>query len=121
MFRHRNPGCCGARYCQPGGALLENLVVAELFKASRHRGEEPAMYFWRTAAGLEVDLIIETQAGPVPIEIKASSTARPEMAKVVYERRAWIETLFGSCKSCGLGLARTHLTIPEQICIGKER
>lgn len=33
----------------------------------------------------------------------------------VYERRFWIETLFGSCKSRGFGLARTHLTIPEQI------
>lgn len=64
-----------------GGALMENLVVAELFKTSLHRGDEPAMYFWRTAAGSEVDLIIETQAGLVPIEVKASSTARPEMAK----------------------------------------
>jgi len=64
-----------------GSALMENLVVAELFKTSLHRGDEPAMYFWRTAAGSEVDLIIETQAGLVPIEIKASSTARPEMAK----------------------------------------
>jgi len=34
---------------------------------------------------------------------------------VVYEQRFWIETLFGSCKSRGFGLARTHLTIPEQI------
>ena len=34
---------------------------------------------------------------------------------LVYARRFWIETLFGSCKSRGFGLARTHLTIPEQI------
>ncbi len=66
-----------------GGALMENLVVAELFKISLHRGDEPAMYFWRTAAGSEVDLIIETQVGLVPIEIKASSTARPDMAKEI--------------------------------------
>ncbi len=66
-----------------GGALMENLVVAELFKISLHRGDEPAMYFWRTAAGSEVDLIIETQGGLVPIEIKASSTARPDMAKEI--------------------------------------
>ncbi len=39
------------------------------------------MYFWRTTAGSQVDLIIETQAGLVPIEVKASSTARPEMAR----------------------------------------
>ena len=34
-----------------GGALMENLVVAELFKTSLHRGEEPSDDFWRTAAG----------------------------------------------------------------------
>jgi predicted AAA+ superfamily ATPase len=66
-----------------GGALLENLVVAELFKTGLHRGEEPAMYFWRTAAGTEVDLVIENQAGLIPIEIKASATARPEMALAI--------------------------------------
>jgi predicted AAA+ superfamily ATPase len=64
-----------------GGALLENLVVAELFKTSLHRGEEPPFYFWRTAAGSEVDLVIESQAGLIPIEIKASATARPDMAR----------------------------------------
>jgi hypothetical protein len=63
-----------------GGALLENLVVAELYKTYLHRGQEPAMYFWRTAAGAEVDVIIETPGGLVPVEIKASATARPAMA-----------------------------------------
>ena len=58
-----------------GGALLENLVVAELFKTSLHRGEEPAIYFWRTAAGSEVDLVIESQSGLIPVEIKSSATA----------------------------------------------
>jgi len=67
-----------------GGALMENLVVSELYKSSLHRGDEPALYFWRTAAGAEVDLIAETEAGLIPIEVKASGTARPEMAKEVH-------------------------------------
>ena len=66
-----------------GGALIENLVVAELFKTSLHRGEEPALYFWRTAAGVEVDLVVETQAGLIPIEIKAAATVRPDMAREI--------------------------------------
>ena len=33
----------------------------------------------------------------------------------VYQLRPWIETLFGNQKSRGFNLARTHLTIPEQI------
>ena len=64
-----------------GGAIFENLVVAELFKTSLHRGEEPSFYFWRTASGSEVDLVVESQSGLVPIEIKLSATPRPEMAQ----------------------------------------
>lgn len=44
-----------------------------------------------------------------------SNLSGEQQPHLVYERRFWIETLFGSCKSRGFGLARTHLTIPEQI------
>jgi predicted AAA+ superfamily ATPase len=64
-----------------GGAIFENLVVADLFKIAVHRGEDPGLYYWRTAAGAEVDLVIETQSGLIPIEIKQSATPRPEMAQ----------------------------------------
>lgn len=65
------------------GALMENLVVAELFKTSLHRGEEPTLYFWRTAAGSEVDVVIERQSRLIPIEVKASATPRPDMARAI--------------------------------------
>ena len=64
-----------------GGAIFENLVVSDLFKTYLHRGEEPALYYWRTAAGSEVDVVVETQSGLIPIEIKKSETPHPEMAK----------------------------------------
>jgi hypothetical protein len=70
-----------------GGPIFENLVVAELYKTFLHRGEEPAMFFWRTAAGDEVDLVLETQAGVIPIEIKASATPRAEMAASIAKLR----------------------------------
>ena len=66
-----------------GGALFENLVISDLYKTYLHRGEEPALYYWRTVAGSEVDLVIDTQAGLIPIEIKSSETPRPEMAKEI--------------------------------------
>ena len=66
-----------------GGALFENLVVSDLYKSYLHRGEEPELYYWRTAAGSEVDLVIDTQTGLIPIEIKLSETPRPEMAKEI--------------------------------------
>jgi hypothetical protein len=70
-----------------GGAIFENLVVAELFKTTLHRGEEPSFYFWRTASGSEVDVIVEHQAGLVPIECKSSATPRPEMAREIIRFR----------------------------------
>jgi len=64
-----------------GGAIFENLVVSDLYKIYLHRGEETPLYFWRTAAGAEVDLVIDSQNALIPLEIKLSETARPEMAK----------------------------------------
>lgn len=66
-----------------GGALFENLVISDLYKTYLHRGEEPALYYWRTVAGSEVDVVIDTQSGLIPIEIKLSETPRPEMAKEI--------------------------------------
>jgi predicted AAA+ superfamily ATPase len=66
-----------------GGAIFENLVVAELYKTLTHRGDEPAMYFWRTAAGSEVDVILDLQGKLIPIEIKLSATPRPEMCTAI--------------------------------------
>ncbi len=63
-----------------GGAIFENLVVAELFKTFLHRGEEPPIHFWRTAAGSEVDLVVERSTELIPIEIKLSATPSPRMA-----------------------------------------
>lgn len=65
------------------GALFETLVVTELWKAALHRGEEPGLYFWRTAAGEEVDLVVEHRPKLIPIEIKASATAHPGMAAAI--------------------------------------
>jgi uncharacterized protein len=71
-----------------GGALLENMVVADILKIFTHRGEEPALYYWRTSHGAEVDALIETQSGLIPIEIKQSATPRPEMAKAIVSFKA---------------------------------
>lgn len=66
-----------------GGAIFENLVVAEVYKTTLNQGEEPSFYFWRTASGSEVDLVVESQSKLIPIEIKLSATPRPEMAREI--------------------------------------
>jgi predicted AAA+ superfamily ATPase len=64
-----------------GGGILESAVLSEIVKAFVHRGEEPQVYFWRTSYGAEVDIIVEVAGKLVPIEVKLTSTPRPDMAK----------------------------------------
>ena len=71
-----------------GGAIFENMVVADMLKIFLHRGEEPAMYYWRTSHGSEVDLVIESQSGLIPLEIKQTETPRPELAKGIVSFKA---------------------------------
>ncbi len=63
-----------------GGAIFETAVLMEVVKTLADRGEEPRVYFWRTSAGVEVDLLVETGGKLIPIEVKLSSTPLPAMA-----------------------------------------
>jgi predicted AAA+ superfamily ATPase len=57
------------------GGVLENFVLMELRKQSAWSEIQPEFYYWRTAAGQEVDIVLEDSAGRlVGIEIKASAT-----------------------------------------------
>jgi predicted AAA+ superfamily ATPase len=67
------------------GAIMETAVVAELTKAYLHAGDEPRLTFWRTARGSEVDILVEDQLRLYPVEVKASATPRPEMARGIAE------------------------------------
>ncbi len=63
-----------------GGAIFETAAVSEVVKTLAHRGPSNPVYFWRRTAGTEVDLLVDTGAGLVPIEVKLSATPRPAMA-----------------------------------------
>ena len=57
------------------GGALENFVLMELRKQSAWSENQPEFFFWRTAAGQEVDIVLEDSAGRmVGIEIKAGAT-----------------------------------------------
>ncbi|MGD0310034.1 MAG: ATP-binding protein [Acidobacteriota bacterium] len=62
------------------GALFETAVMTDTVKTLVNRGEEPRVWFWRTSAGREVDMVVESDAGLIPVEIKLSATPRPGMA-----------------------------------------
>ena len=63
-----------------GGTIFETAVLSEITRTLTHRGIDPRLYFWRTSAGAEVDIVVETGTKLVPIEVKLSSTPRPAMA-----------------------------------------
>ena len=66
-----------------GGAIMETAVLSEIVRTVTHRGEAPRVCFWRTRAGTEVDFVVETAAGVVPLEVKLSATPRPAMASAI--------------------------------------
>ena len=57
------------------GGLLESFVVAELHKQRAWSETRPALYHFRTHAGLEVDVVMERADGRlVGLEVKAATT-----------------------------------------------
>jgi hypothetical protein len=68
------------------GPIFETLILSELRKAALHRGQEPNLSYWRARAGLEVDILLETSSGLLPVEIKAGRTLSDDAFKNI---RAW--------------------------------
>jgi predicted AAA+ superfamily ATPase len=56
------------------GPLFETAVLGQLHRLFVHRGEPSPLYFWRTAAGHEVDFVIEDGPRLIPIEAKLTAT-----------------------------------------------
>lgn len=69
------------------GGMFENMVVVELLKAQWNRGVRETLSFYRDSSGREVDIILERQRRPCPIEVKAARTYTPEFAKTLHEFR----------------------------------
>ncbi len=63
-----------------GGPIMETAVLSEIVKTLTHRGEDPQVYFWRTSAGSEIDIVVEHGGKLTPVEVKLSATPRPTMA-----------------------------------------
>ena len=56
------------------GSLFENLVVSEVLKHYYNRGQMAPCYYWQDKTGREIDLLIETDKGLLPLEVKAGMT-----------------------------------------------
>ncbi len=62
---------------EPRPAHLENLVLSDLLAWRGAMADGPALLYWRTAGGEEVDFVVEWGGRVFPIEVKA--TARPRL------------------------------------------
>jgi predicted AAA+ superfamily ATPase len=70
------------------GPLFQNFCVQEALKAVLNAGRQPRLYYLRTQAGLEVDLLVEGKSGTlIPFEFKAAQTPRKEMAAALGQFR----------------------------------
>jgi predicted AAA+ superfamily ATPase len=92
------------------GELFENLVVTELRKARLNRGFEPRLYYYRDSNQNEIDLIFQTSAGLVPIEIKSSKTFHKRFLKTL----KLLKTLAG--ERCQKGYVIYGGEMEQKIC-----
>lgn len=82
------------------GASWETFVVDQLISAYRRIDPGSQAFFWRTAQGDEVDLVVETASRLVPFEVKHHSAPGPEDARGL--RRCMTD----------LGLPRGYVVFP---------
>ncbi|MBM4116644.1 ATP-binding protein [bacterium] len=80
------------------GPLFEAAVCGQLLRLFHHRGDSPGLSFWRTAAGHEVDFVLESGRRLIPIEAKVTATPTAAHARGIEEFQA----LFGERAEKGL-------------------
>lgn len=83
---------------EPGGAVLENLVLGDLLAWRDARLERAELAYWRTASGEEVDFVVEAAGRLLPIEVKAGT--RPRLADATHLRSFRAE--YGKMARAGL-------------------
>jgi uncharacterized protein len=66
------------------GAHLENVILTDLLAWRDARVERAEVFYWRTAAGEEVDFVVESAGSLLPIEVKA--TGRPRLTDAAHLR-----------------------------------
>ena len=63
------------------GAIFENLIVAERYKAATNRGKNPELYFWRDSSRREVDIVDNSPGAPSLWECKSGMTIGSDFFK----------------------------------------
>lgn len=61
---------------EPNGFLFENLILNDMLVWRDSSLRQSGMFHWRTTTGSEVDFVLETSAGLLPIEVKTTQNPR---------------------------------------------
>lgn len=93
------------------GHIFENMVIMEKIKQFSEKGERSSCYFYRSAGGLEVDLVVDYGHSLEAYEIKFSSSPKPAMARSLVEFRKE----FPVTKSAVLNLRRDSLPFSNNV------
>lgn len=80
-FLTRQPDAAALWSGAMGGAFMEGWSVMEAVKAFLGQGRRPAVWFWRSHDGLEVDLLVEAAGRIHAIEVKQTATPLPGHAQ----------------------------------------
>jgi len=91
------------------GKLFEHAVVLEIIRRLRVLQQEDTVHYWRTSGGAEVDCIIDTGRGLIPIEIK--SGARVSLSDV-RGLQSFIQTFKNEVRQA---YVVTNGRVPEQL------
>lgn len=66
------------------GAVLENYVIAEIWKTYLNNGREPYLYYYRDKDAKEIDLVLEHDGVLNPMEIKKTSNPGTELIRAFH-------------------------------------
>jgi len=77
------------------GFLSENFV-AQMLYTHKHN-----LYFWRSANRAEIDFILDTEEGIIPVEVKASDNVRSKSLSVYMEKYKPIYAIRISARNFG--------------------
>ena len=104
------------------GASWETFVVDQLLSAYRRRDPGSQAWFWRTAQGDEVDLLVETGSRLVPFEVKLHSAPGPDEARGLLRCMADLKLARGYVVYPGrdrYSLGRGVTAVPAQSLLGR--
>jgi len=95
------------------GASFETFVIEDLVRREKLTHPHTQAFFWRTAAGTEVDLVFDRGSDRVIIEVKSGRGDRPSVTRSLAQsmvdigaRAAWIIDQGTGAEAVGPGIER---------------